>query len=106
MVTLHWSAPANDMVQPDVTKPAASYDVRYNLVGMTEAEFYDQSLIAMSAPQNPGSRETLVVSVPTDDTYYFNVKSTGTYGPRSGISNGVAAVRVQPPPHDPPIICN
>jgi len=103
-ITLRWTAPANDMVIAD-TIHVAEYDIRYSLSPITEENFYDQETLLPPTSLAPGLTQTLIVGVDSDDTYYFAVKSIGSYGPRSGRSNLVSAVRVQPPPHQPPLYC-
>jgi len=96
-ITLHWTAPAADLIDPG-PGPVAAYDLRYSLDPITEESFYDQPALVPPAPLAPGQTQTLILGgIDDGGIRYFAVKAIGASGSRSAMSNVVGTSRVDPP---------
>ncbi len=100
-VTLQWTAPGDD----GVVGTAAQYDVRFNSIPITSANFSTSFMVqGEPAPLAPGNRQTFTVTGLTPNVpYYFAVKTMDDRGNWSPISNVVnktatATVDVAPAP--------
>lgn len=99
-LTLTWSAPNDPM---NAGNPAASYDVRMSTSPINQSNWDAATPVPQTlTPQAPNQRETLMVNdLEPGLTYYFAIKSTGTSGLTSGLSN-VAAGTTLPLDFIPP----
>ncbi|MCL1897702.1 MAG: bacterial Ig-like domain-containing protein [Micrococcales bacterium] len=93
---LHWSAPFGDAVTS--TGQAASYDVRYAGVAITEANFDSCSKADVTfAPAAQGTTETMYVNgLEPAKTYFFAAKAINELGEASPISNVPSAFTERP----------
>lgn len=88
-VTLRWTATGDDGFSGN----AGSYDLRYSLVPITEANFTQATAVTgIPVPAAPGTLESFKVSglVPNTD-YYFALRVRDNVGNSSGLSNVVSA---------------
>ena len=83
-LVLHWTATGDD----GLLGQAASYDLRYSLSPINEANFTTATSVATTAPKVSGSAETLTVhNLAGGVTYYFALKVIDEWPLASGISN-------------------
>ncbi len=89
-VTLTWTAPAD---AGDLTGAPASYEVRGNIVPITDGN-WNQSMQAPTspAPVGAGMAESMTLKgLPSAQTLYFAVKALDAHGNASVLSNGASA---------------
>ncbi len=91
-IRVKWTAPGDD----GVIGSASSYDLRYSLAPITEANWANAvQATEEPAPQPVGSEEAFVVTgLEPGTTYYFAIKSRDNVGNPSEISNVVSATTI------------
>jgi len=84
-VTLTWTAPGDD----GTTGRAASYDVRYSTVTITDGNWGAATqCTGEPAPKTAGQAEAFIVqNLATATTYHFALKTSDSDGNESGLSN-------------------
>ncbi len=87
-VSLRWTAPADDN---GAGGAVASYDVRYSLSPITDANWASASQASGEpTPASPGQLESFTVTgLSASTTYYFALKSADSSGNTSALSNVV-----------------
>jgi hypothetical protein len=82
---------------------AASYDLRYDTVVLTESNWASASeAVSEPVPQTPSSSETMTVSGLNDSTtYYFAIKTKDEADNESDLSNTVNGTTLTPDPPTP-----
>jgi hypothetical protein len=95
-VTLDWTAPFDD----DTSGVAASYDLRFAVAPITEANFAQATQIAGEPTPGPeNTPHTVIVSGLNPGTlYYFAIRTTDIAGNTSLISNVASLATLQLPP--------
>jgi hypothetical protein len=87
-IQLSWTAPGDD----GTTGKASSYDLRYSLATITEANFQSATKATTPAPSDPGATETVTVTnLQSSTKYYFALKTLDEASNAAPISNVVSA---------------
>lgn len=93
---LSWTAPGDN----GGIGQATAYDLRYSTSLITDATFSSCSQLSVSAPQTPGSSETVDHTVGScSSTYYYALKTRDENSNWSRMSNVVSAHTFCPGPH-------
>ena len=99
-VSLRWTSPGDD----GVSGTAASYDIRYSTVPITEDRWQTSELVTGEpVPQIAGSIQTMTVSgVTSGRTYYFAMKVSDEVPNTSTLSNVASGTTATVPDTTPP----
>ncbi len=87
-IDLSWTAVGDD----GNTGQAVSYDIRYSLSAITDANFASASQLGAPAPQAAGQTENLTVNgLAEGTTYFFAIRAIDEFGNVGAISNSPSA---------------